>query len=68
MDQSSKTLEAVRAWTQEATPQRVQEISGMHIDVLKDKMCELYGLLKTKHNTTTNSRWSTVCGSTTNHL
>ena len=43
------------AWTQEAIPQRVQEINGMHIELLKVNSGELFGLLKTKHNKTTNS-------------
>ena len=39
----------------EATTQRVQEINVMHTEVLKAKSAEPFGLLKTKHNTTTNS-------------
>ena len=41
--QSTKTLETVRSWAQEATPQRVQDISGMHIELLKVKSAELFG-------------------------
>ena len=48
----------MRSWTHEATPERVQAIipvAGIALIVLKEKMRELFGLLKTKHNTTTNS-------------
>ena len=45
----------MRSWAYEATTQRVQEINGMHVELLKVKSAEMFGLLKIKHNITTDS-------------
>ena len=52
---STKTLETVRSLVFEATPQSVKEISGIQEGIVITKSAELFGLLKTKQNTTTNS-------------
>ena len=60
-NRSTEVLETVRSWAFENTPQRVNLISGIEDMVgVINKSEQQVGLLKTKHNTTTDSLFKDV--------